>query len=50
MKAVSDLKLFLAIQKIKALISLKLDKEMIKSGYELPDDAPDGTIFFLIQE
>lgn len=50
MKAVSDVKLNIIVQKIKDLINGRVEKEKIQQGAELPDDAPDGTIFFLIQE
>lgn len=50
MKAVSDLKLYSVIRKVKELLGLKIDKEMIKIVTDLPADAPDGTIFLLILE
>lgn len=50
MKAVSDLKLYSVIRKVKELLSLKVDKETIRIVTELPDYAPDGTIFLLILE
>lgn len=47
MKALSDVKLNFLIQKLKEIF---FHAEKIKIVTELPDDAPDGAIFFLILE
>lgn len=47
MKAVSDVKLNFLIQKLKEIF---FPAEKIQIVTELPEDAPDGTIFLLILE
>lgn len=47
MKAVSDLKLNFLVQKLKEIF---FPVQKIQDGTQLPEDAPDGTIFFLIAE
>lgn len=47
MKAISDVKLNFLIQKLKEIF---FPAEKIQIVAELPEDAPDGAIFFLIQE
>lgn len=47
MKALSDAKLNFLIQKLKEIF---FPASKIQIGTELPEDVPDGTIFFLILE
>lgn len=47
MKAISDVKLNFLVQKLKEIF---FPAQKIQIVTELPEDAPDGTIFFLILE
>ena len=47
MKAISDVKLNFLVQKLKEIF---FPSQKIQIVTELPDDAPEGTIFLLILE